>query len=64
MFAMLLVGRLVGRVDMRALLLVGFAITACSLWQMSGYSLSCRQHDIVWPGRDPGLRHSASSSCR
>jgi DHA2 family multidrug resistance protein len=55
MFSMLLVGRLVGRVDVRALLLAGFSITAFSLWQMSGYTLVLSAHDIVWPGVIQGI---------
>jgi DHA2 family multidrug resistance protein len=55
MLAMLLVGRLVGRVDLRLLLWVGFGITALSLWQMSGYTLVLSQSDIVWPGVLQGI---------
>jgi DHA2 family multidrug resistance protein len=55
MFAMLVVGRLVGKVDLRVLLAVGFAITAFSLWQMTSYSLVLSQHDIVWPGVIQGI---------
>jgi MFS transporter, DHA2 family, multidrug resistance protein len=50
MLAMLLVGRLVGRVDARAMLFVGFGISAIALWQMTGYSLTLSQSDIVIPG--------------
>ena len=55
MFAMLVVGRLVGRVDLRLLLLAGFSITAYSLWQMSGYTLVLNESDIVWPGVVQGI---------
>ena len=55
MFAMMVVGRLVGKVDLRLLLAVGFAITAFSLWQMTAYSLTIAQQDIVWPGVIQGL---------
>jgi len=55
MFAMLLVGRLVGRIDLRVLLATGFAITAFSLWQMTRYTLVLSQSDIVWPGVIQGL---------
>jgi DHA2 family multidrug resistance protein len=55
MFAMLVVGKLVGRVDFRLLLAAGFAITAFSLWQMSGYTLVLSQSDIVWPGVVQGV---------
>ena len=49
MIAMMIVGRMVGRIDLRLLLLVGFAVTAVALWQMSGYTLELSQSDIVWP---------------
>ena len=55
MFAMLVVGRLIGRVDLRLLLLAGFGITAFSLWQMTGYTLVLSEGDIVWPGVIQGI---------
>jgi DHA2 family multidrug resistance protein len=55
MLAMLVVGKLVGKVDFRGLLLAGFAITAFSLWQMSDYTLVLSQSDIVWPGVIQGI---------
>lgn len=55
MISMLIAGRLIGRVDLRLLLLTGFAITAFSLWQMCGYSLELSQGDIVWPGMIQGV---------
>ena len=39
MIAMFLVARLIGRVDKRLFILVGFVLTAVSLWQMTGFSL-------------------------
>ena len=39
MAAMFFVGRLVGRVDARLLILAGLAVTALSLWQMTGFAL-------------------------
>jgi DHA2 family multidrug resistance protein len=50
MIAMLLVGRLVGRVDNRILLFTGFTISAVALWQMCGYTLVLSESDIVIPG--------------
>lgn len=50
MVAMLIVGRLVGKVDVRLLLGFGFLTTALSLWQMGGYSTYLSPADIVWPG--------------
>lgn len=55
MLTMLLVGRLVGKVDVRLLLLTGFGITAFSLWQMSDYTLVLSQSDVVWPGLIQGI---------
>ena len=55
MVAMLIVGRLVGKLDLRLLLGTGFLITAFSLWQMSQYTLVLSRSDIVWPGVIQGL---------
>ncbi|MEC5384901.1 MDR family MFS transporter [Uliginosibacterium sp. H3] len=55
MFAMLIVGRLVGKVDLRLLLATGFGITAFSLWQMSQYTLVLSPSNIVWPGVIQGV---------
>jgi DHA2 family multidrug resistance protein len=50
MLAMLIAGRIIGKVDLRLTLFVGFLFTAFALWQMTGYSLDLSQSDIVWPG--------------
>jgi DHA2 family multidrug resistance protein len=55
MLAMLVVGRLTGKVDFRILIGVGFAVTAFSLWQMTGYTLVLARSDIVWPGIIQGI---------
>jgi DHA2 family multidrug resistance protein len=55
MLAMMVVGRLTGRVDFRLLLGVGFAITCFSLWQLTQYTLVLSQSDIVWPGVVQGV---------
>ncbi|MFG6488591.1 DHA2 family efflux MFS transporter permease subunit [Roseateles sp. BYS78W] len=55
MLAMLVVGKLVGKVDVRLLLTVGFALTAFSLWQMSQYTLVLSKGNIVWPGIVQGV---------
>ena len=59
MVAMLFAGRMIGKVDLRLTLFVGFLITSFALYQMAGYSLELSESDIVWPGLDPGLRHRA-----
>jgi MFS transporter, DHA2 family, multidrug resistance protein len=55
MFAMLIAGRLIGKVDLRFMLFVGFMISAVALWQMAHYSLDLSQGDIVWPGVIQGI---------
>jgi DHA2 family multidrug resistance protein len=50
MLAMLIAGRIIGKIDLRLTLLVGFLITAFALWQMAGYSLDLSESNIVWPG--------------
>ena len=55
MFAMMIVGRLVGRIDFRLLIGTGFAVTAFSLYQMAGYTPALQESNIVWPGVIQGL---------
>jgi DHA2 family multidrug resistance protein len=55
MFTMLIVGRLIGKIDLRLMLFVGFMITAVALWQMAHYSLDLSQGDIIWPGVLQGI---------
>ncbi len=55
MLAMLVVGRLVGKMDLRLLLFIGFAVTAVSLWQMTHYNLTMTQSEIIWPGVIQGV---------
>jgi DHA2 family multidrug resistance protein len=55
MLTMLIAGRLIGRVDLRLMLFVGFTVTAVSLWQMAHYSLDLAQGDIIWPGVIQGI---------
>ena len=55
MFAMLIAGRIIGKVDLRLTLFAGFMLTAFSLWQMAGYSLDLSEKDIVWPGVIQGI---------
>ncbi|MFI4941337.1 MAG: DHA2 family efflux MFS transporter permease subunit [Burkholderiales bacterium] len=50
MLSMMIVGRLVGKVDLRLLLTAGFGITAFSLWQMTSYTLVLSQSNVIWPG--------------
>ncbi len=55
MLALLVVGRIIGRVDTRLILLIGLGITAFSFWQMTNYSLDLSEGDIVWPGVVQGI---------
>jgi DHA2 family multidrug resistance protein len=55
MLTMLIVGRLIGKVDLRLLLFLGFTITGFSLWQMTQYSFDLSQSDVIWPGVIQGV---------
>jgi DHA2 family multidrug resistance protein len=55
MFSMLIAGRIIGKVDLRLILFVGFMLTALALWQMAHYSLDLSEGDIVWPGVIQGI---------
>jgi DHA2 family multidrug resistance protein len=50
MIAMFLVARLIGRVDTRLVILTGLALTAVSLWQMTGFSLNMGMGPILLSG--------------
>jgi DHA2 family multidrug resistance protein len=55
MLAMLIVGRLIGRVDTRWLLLLGFALLAESLRQMAAFTLEVGTRPIVYTGVIQGV---------
>ncbi|MDP8986544.1 MAG: DHA2 family efflux MFS transporter permease subunit [Pseudomonadota bacterium] len=55
MLSMMVAGRMLGKIDLRLILLAGFLTTALALWQMTGYSLVLSQSDIVWPGVIQGI---------
>jgi DHA2 family multidrug resistance protein len=50
MASMLIVGRLVGRVDTRFLLAIGLGLTACSFYQMTGWTPDISSGTIVGVG--------------
>jgi DHA2 family multidrug resistance protein len=50
LLSMLIVGRLIGRVATRYLILFGLLATAVSLWQMTEFSLLMDSGPIVWSG--------------
>jgi DHA2 family multidrug resistance protein len=55
MAAMLVVGRIVGRVDARVLITAGLLMTALSLWEMAGFNTQVGVADIVRTGVIQGL---------
>jgi DHA2 family multidrug resistance protein len=55
MAAMMIVGRLVGRLDTRLLLAVGLGLTAWSLYQMTGWTPDVSQMTIIGNGVVQGL---------
>ena len=55
MVAMFLVGRIIGLVDIRLLILSGLALTTVSLYQMSGFSLAMDTQPIVVSGLVQGF---------
>jgi DHA2 family multidrug resistance protein len=46
--AMVLVGRTINKIDGRLFIVVGFVLTAASLWQMTGYSLYMGSGPIIF----------------
>jgi hypothetical protein len=55
MIAMFFVARLINRIDNRLFILVGFLLTAASLWQMTGYSLYMGSGPILFAGFAQGF---------
>ncbi|MCF8466912.1 MAG: DHA2 family efflux MFS transporter permease subunit [Sneathiella sp.] len=55
MVSMMVVGRLMGRVDTRLLILIGISLTAYSLWEMTGFTTEVSISTIVWTGITQGL---------
>lgn len=55
LLSMVMVGRLVGRVDSRLILAVGFALNAFALWQMTQFSPDMDTHLILVSGLIQGL---------
>jgi MFS transporter, DHA2 family, multidrug resistance protein len=53
--AMMVVGRIVGRVDVRLIIGTGLALTALSMWQMTGFSLQMGMSPIVSSGLIQGF---------
>jgi DHA2 family multidrug resistance protein len=55
LISMFIVGRLIGKVDTRVIIGSGFALTAFSLWQMTGFDLQMNTATVVWSGLSQGL---------
>jgi MFS transporter, DHA2 family, multidrug resistance protein len=53
--AMFIVGRIMGKVDMRLIIGSGFALTALASWQMTGFDLQMDSAMVVWSGLSQGL---------
>ncbi|MGH7030205.1 MAG: MFS transporter, partial [Stellaceae bacterium] len=50
MVAMILVARLIGRIDTRLIILVGLLVTALAMWQMTGFSLYMGMGPVISTG--------------
>jgi DHA2 family multidrug resistance protein len=55
LLAMLIVWRIMDRVDSRLIIGIGFVLTAVSLWQMTGFDLQMGTATVVWSGLTQGL---------
>jgi MFS transporter, DHA2 family, multidrug resistance protein len=55
MLAMIVVGRLVNKVDLRLIMMTGFGLTAIALWQMTHITLQMDSGLIVWSGFIQGI---------
>ena len=55
LFAMFVVGRIMRKVDLRLVIGAGFALTAFSSWQMTGFDLQMGTATIVWSGLAQGV---------
>jgi MFS transporter, DHA2 family, multidrug resistance protein len=53
--AMFIMGRVGTRFDFRLVLVVGFALTALSLWQMTHFNLQMGESSVIWSGVAQGL---------
>jgi DHA2 family multidrug resistance protein len=53
--AMFIVGRLMGRIDIRLIIASGFAMAALSSWQMTGFDVQMDSSMVVWSGILQGL---------
>ena len=59
MIAMFVVARLIDRVDNRLIILFGLGLTAVSMWQMTGFSLTMGMQPVI----TSGLLHGFGLGC-
>ena len=57
LLSMIVVGRLIGHVATRFLILFGLLLTGFSLWQMTGFSLLMDSRPIIWSRFVQGFGH-------
>lgn len=50
LLAMVVVGRMMGRIDTRFIIALGFGLTGVSLWQMTHFSLEMDSSGVIWSG--------------
>ena len=55
MVAMIFIGRLVGRIDARIMVVFGLGLTAYSQWMMAGFSLEMGSMPVIWSGVVQGI---------
>ncbi|NNM83152.1 MAG: DHA2 family efflux MFS transporter permease subunit [Burkholderiales bacterium] len=55
MIAMMLVGRMIGKIDARIIMASGLSLTAFSLWQMTGFDLMMGKQPVVVSGLIQGF---------
>jgi len=53
--SMFIVGRLVGKIDIRFLLAAGLTLNAVALWQMTHFDLSMTSGPLIWSGLTQGF---------
>lgn len=55
LIGMLLAGKLIGKLDMRLLVVVGILLMGVSLWMMTGFALDQPASPVIWSGVVQGL---------
>ncbi len=55
LIAMQIIGRLQAKTDVRLIVAAGFALTAGSLWQMTGFYLQMDPSQVIWSGLIQGI---------